>query len=53
MALSSASIVSTTSPMIHLFTAEVASGAAMLVEAPIPFDWQNRAAFHSLVAKFR
>ena len=28
-------------------------GAAMLSLAPIPFDWQNRAACHSLVAKLR
>ena len=31
----------------------VAAGAAIEVLAPIPLDWQNRAAFHSFVAKLR
>ncbi len=53
MALSSSARVSTTSPMIHLLTALVAVGASSEVLAPMPLDWQNRAAFHSLVAKLR
>ena len=53
IALSSAWTVATTSPTIHLLTALVAGGAATDVLAPIPLLWQNRVAFHSLVAKLR
>ena len=53
MAASSARAVVTASPMIQRLTAWVAAGGVRLAEPAMPFDWQKRAAFHSLVAKFR
>ena len=53
MAASSALAVAATSPMIQRLMAWVAAGGAMSGEPEMPFDWQKRAAFHSLVAKLR